>query len=230
MFCSRCQQTEPTPSASQSGSATTTQAQSVAAPAAATSLRTRATSNADPAPEPSASALVAPAAAAASGTALSPLPLVDAAGKPLPQTEERPTTDDPLFIWRMQQLMAAIRTDDPELGRAAFFPLIAYEQVKAIKDPKRDYEQRLLAAFLRDLHELHTKFQGRELTYSSVLLDEHNVKWMARGKEGNRLGYFRAVRAVLQLKDAQGKLEPVRITSMISWRGAWYVVHLSGFS
>ena len=52
---------------------------------------------------------------------------------------------------------------------------------------------------------------------------------MKPGSEGNKLGYYRVLRSALVYSDAQGRERELSVTSMISWRGEWYVVHLAGF-
>jgi hypothetical protein len=52
---------------------------------------------------------------------------------------------------------------------------------------------------------------------------------MKPGKEGNRVGYFRVLRSKLRIGLPEGRERTLELTSLISWRGEWYVVHLSGF-
>jgi hypothetical protein len=52
---------------------------------------------------------------------------------------------------------------------------------------------------------------------------------MKPGKEGNRLGYFRVLRSTLRFRLVNGTERAFELTSLISWRGEWYVVHLHGF-
>lgn len=52
---------------------------------------------------------------------------------------------------------------------------------------------------------------------------------MKPGSEGNRVGYFRVLRARLRAEDERGKEHTFEVTSLIAWRGEWYVVHLNGF-
>ena len=52
---------------------------------------------------------------------------------------------------------------------------------------------------------------------------------MKPGREGNKVGYHRVLRSKLRFKLASGKERTLELTSLISWRGEWYVVHLSGF-
>ena len=52
---------------------------------------------------------------------------------------------------------------------------------------------------------------------------------MKPNSEGNRIGYYRVLRSRLKVNKPDGSEVALEITSMISWRGEWYVVHLHGF-
>lgn len=173
----------------------------------------------------------APATDAASSTVDPVPPLRDNAGKPLPQTEEPPSFDSPSFQRRVELLFQAIVNDEPGLATAAFFPLVAYEQVKDIAQPARDHKFRLLAAFAKNIHEYHRQL-GKAPSQSKLLGISPSTlapRWMKPGTEGNKLGYFRLLRSKLKIADARGQTHEFEVTSMISWRGQWYVVHLNGF-
>jgi hypothetical protein len=53
---------------------------------------------------------------------------------------------------------------------------------------------------------------------------------MDPGSEGNRVGYYRVTHSQLRVRLPNGTERNLELTSLISWRGAWYVVHLHGFS
>jgi hypothetical protein len=187
------------------------------------------------APSVAASGTMPPSSAASVSGAPESVPqpsLHDAEGKPLPQTDERPRADDPAFLARLELLVRAIERDDPELARPAFFPVVAYQQVKAIEKPERDHEGRLMKAFARDVHEYHRALgtDAEGVRFVDLEIPEARVKFMKPGAEGNRLGYFRIVRPTLRLRTRDGKERSFEVTSLISWRGGWYVVHLHGFS
>ena len=55
------------------------------------------------------------------------------------------------------------------------------------------------------------------------------ARWINPGQEGNQLGYYRVLKSTLRYEKPDGTAGTVAITSMISWRGEWYVVHLTGF-
>lgn len=157
--------------------------------------------------------------------------LVGPGGGALPQSEEQPTTTSPAFRRRAELLLQAIREDRPEIARPAFFPVIAYRQVKAIERPERDWQYRLWRNFERDVHEYHQVLvrAGPEATGANLLVPEQRARWMKPGSEGNKIGYWRALRSELRYLDTSGREHAFEVTSLISWRGEWYVVHLHGF-
>jgi hypothetical protein len=131
----------------------------------------------------------------------------------------------------MQRLAEAILSGDASRAQDTFFPLVAYAQVKDVQKPERDYRFRLMAHFERDVRE-YRKALGRDAEraeFLGVSVPEERAAWMKPGKEGNRLGYFRVLRSRLRFRLPSGKEQSLELTSMISWRGEWYVVHLHGF-
>ena len=152
-------------------------------------------------------------------------------GKPLAQTEDRPTASSPAFKSRMDLLWKAIVTDDPAVADGVFFPVVAYEQVKDIEKPGSDWKHRLMKAFARSIHDYHQKLgtDSAAAKLVAVEIDEDRVKWMGPGKEGNKVGYHRVTRSRIRYRDAAGAEKKFELTSLISWRGEWFVVHLDGF-
>jgi hypothetical protein len=162
---------------------------------------------------------------------LSP-PLVAADATALPQTSDLPSLGSSGLRLRLERLVAAIAHDDPQRARPAFFPVVAYQQVKAIQDPERDWQARLVRAFERDIHDYH-RMLGREAAGAQLVglvSSGRAPRWMAPGSEGNRVGYYRMTRSRLRIRLADGAERDLELTSLISWRGAWYVVHLHGFA
>ena len=157
--------------------------------------------------------------------------LFDASGLPKPQTDELPSAEDPNFVGRVHQLCSAIIEGRPELAHKAFFPMTAYRQVKAVADPDRDFKIRLLSHFDRDIAEYHRRISNRHppVRCSGLRLPKGQARWMKPGSEYNRIGYYRVLRSQLDLTDADGNTTTLEVTSLISWRGQWYVVHLHGF-
>lgn len=191
----------------------------------------------DVAPPTSSSVAAATAANPASAppatehAADSPSALLDAQGKPLPQTDQRPSSTSAAFQERIALVGEAILTGNTEPAAAAFFPLLAYQQVKDVAKPERDYRFRLLANFKRDVLEYHHALgaEAAQAKFSGVTVSERDAKWMAPGSEGNKVGYFRVLRSHLHFTLPTGRTRDFELTSLISWRGEWYVVHLHGF-
>jgi hypothetical protein len=169
--------------------------------------------------------------AADRAAAAAQVPLLDASGKPLPQTDDRPTTSSASFQARMELLARAITTGDADMALPAFFPEVAYAQVKDIPKPERDWAARLVRAFRRDIAEYHRKLgpSAQKATFAGVKVAEARAKFMKPGSEGNRVGYYRALRSSLTFRLPSGEERSLELTSLISWRGEWYVVHLHGF-
>ena len=221
------------PSSSPAAAARNAPTPAPSAPAPNASADASATASA-PAPVASASGAPAPtpvASAPSPGADPEEPALVGPDGAPLPQTEARPSVTDERFKRRMQRVADAILSGDVEKARSAFFPLVAYAQVKDVQKPERDYRFRLMAHFERDVRE-YRKALGKAAEHAEFIgveVPEPRVEWMKPGKEGNRIGYFRVLRSKLRFRLADGKERSFELTSMISWRGEWYVVHLHGF-
>ena len=180
-----------------------------------------------PPPPPSASASQKPEPAS---TTLK-VELTGADGKLLPQNKDKPSTDDALFKARSRALWDAIVQDKPELAVEFFFPKIAYLDVKASQRPGRDWTHRLMAHFKRDIHKYHRKL-GRnrdKLTFERIKVEPGRVQWIKPGREYNKIGYYRVTRSQIVFRNVQGNIAALELTSLISWRGHWYVVHLDGF-
>lgn len=152
-------------------------------------------------------------------------------GTLLPQSDEKPATASPSFKRRMRALARAILSGEISQARQSFFPLTAYAQVKGVQHPERDYHNRLLAHFERDLKKYHRDLgdQAVQATFLGATVPMTRAEWMKRGSEGNRLGYYRVRHSKLRLKLMNGEERVFDLASLISWRGEWYVVHLAGF-
>ena len=99
--------------------------------------------------------------------------------------------------------------------------------MKAIDDPTTDYQQRLIANFDDDVHALHAQLganarqrgahRDRRARLQAVLVQP--------GEESNELPYWRVYGTTLHYT-LNGETQSMPVTSLISWRGQWYVVHL----
>lgn len=144
----------------------------------------------------------------------------------LPQTEEKPVASGAGFDARMRALADAIVTDDPTKGLTSFFPVSAYKQVKKNTDPAGDWNNRLIAQFKVDVHDMHTRLGANASAAKFMSVEVPNsATWVKPGEEYNLLPYWRVYNTNLKF-DVNGTTKSIPVASMISWRGQWYVVHL----
>jgi len=144
----------------------------------------------------------------------------------LPQTKTFPSATDPVFLAHMRELVAAVASDQPKLALSAFFPLPAYVQVKAIADPVNDWNVRLVADYKIDIGLAHKQLgpDASSAKFESVSIGA-GPTWVKPGVELNKGSYWRVFGTVVYCNVGSVTRYFV-ITSMISWRGEWYVVHL----
>jgi hypothetical protein len=139
-----------------------------------------------------------------------------------------PTAEGPAFEARRNALWDAIVHDDPDRAMPFFFPLPAYQQVKDVTDPAADWKHRLVAAYRRDIHALHARLgesaaQARLVAFE---VPEARARWVEPGEEWNKIGYYRVFGSKLRY-EVGGDERSFEVKSLISWRGEWFVVHLS---
>jgi hypothetical protein len=146
----------------------------------------------------------------------------------LEQTPDKPSATSARFTAGANALWKAIVTDDPEVAMPFFFPLGAYEQVKAISNPESDWRTRLVAAYREDIHALHNRLGSRvsAAQLQGIDVPEGQATWVQPGAEYNKGSYWRVFNAQLRYT-VDGQAGAFPIASMISWRGEWYVVHLN---
>ncbi len=127
----------------------------------------------------------------------------------------------------MRQLVRAIEADSPSLAQPLFFSESVYISMKTglIADPARDYRDRLIALYNLDLWAYHQRLVGSSTSFIRFEADPGLATWIAPGTCENRIGYWHepGVRLVVE-RDHQ--VVSALVTSLISWHGLWYVVHL----
>jgi hypothetical protein len=145
----------------------------------------------------------------------------------LPQTGALPSAADPSFQTRVRDLWRAMVDGVPAEGLPFFFPLGAYIQVKGISDPVHDYQTRLIVDYEQDIMTLHADLgaASASATMTGVTVPDE-AEWIRPGVEYNKGSYWRVYGTRVSYL-AGGVPGSFAVTSMISWRGEWYVVHLS---
>lgn len=177
------------------------------------------------------------AASAASATdaptrSPSPSPSVIAippAAPGLPQTTASPSATAPVFADEMTDLWTAIVTGNTTIALQSFFPLAAYQQVKAIGDPTTDWQSRLVGEYVLDIQAAHA-YLGPSASAAQlvqVIVPSQYASWIVPGDCYNKVGYWHVPGSRLVYR-VDGELRSIGVASLISWRGQWYVVHLGG--
>ena len=170
--------------------------------------------------------------ASAPGASVPPWPVVvpvPTVAANLHQTRGRPPARSAVFQAEMTDLWAGVVSGRPGLAMSAFFPLVAYEQVKAIADPAADWRDRLVAEFRADVVAAHDLIgrAARSARLVRVIVPEQQAGWIDPGVCYNGVGYWHAAGARVVYR-VGGQEKSFGIASLISWRGRWYVVHLGG--
>jgi hypothetical protein len=198
-------------------------------------LRTSPTRSAAPVPATTsstatttpASTTTAPPSSSTARTTTAPVvPKVDA-GR-LPQTRREPSFGLPLTA-QMQTIWSAIVADSPAAGRPVFFPESAYVKMKTgrIADAVSDYTWRLIAFYDLDLAAYHAHLGAHAATAKLIAVRSNPALavWIPAGACENSIGYWHLPGTRLVYTEG-GRTYSVRVASLISWRGVWYLVHL----
>lgn len=146
----------------------------------------------------------------------------------LPQTRVLPSASSQVFQGEMTDLWTAIVTGNPSVALQSFFPLSAYQQVKAISDPTADWNSRLAGDYVLDIKAAHY-YLGADAAQAqlveTIVPSPRYAAWIVPGVCYNKVGYWHVPGSRLVYR-VRGQIRSIGIASLISWRGQWYVVHL----
>jgi hypothetical protein len=145
----------------------------------------------------------------------------------------RQTAQEPAFGAalqnRMRTLWSAIVAESPSQGRQVFFPASAYLKMKTgvLPNPAGDFTWRLIAFFNLDLVAYHAHLGTTPAATKLIAVesDPSLATWIPPGACENTIGYWHLPGTRL-VYEVDGRISSVRVASLISWRGVWYVVHL----
>lgn len=149
------------------------------------------------------------------------------ASLPTTQTGRVPSAHTACFRAVVRALWRAVRSGSSHGALYAFFPLRAYEHVKAIGDPRADYADRLLVDYRLDLAAAHALLgsDAHAARLVRAIVPEAYVHWVPPGACYNGVGYYEVPNTRLVYR-VGGRVRSFGIASLIAWRGTWYVVHL----
>ncbi len=111
-----------------------------------------------------------------------------------------------------------------------FFPRSAYLQLKTLSYAGSDFDGRLYHDYRNDViadHRLVTAAGAKpaDIKVLGVDVPQASVHWVPPGVEANSIGYYQVSYPRIRYS-VNGQPRSYAISSMISWRGQWYVVHL----
>ncbi len=156
-----------------------------------------------------------------------PSPSVTVDPGALPQTPVRPVDNSAAVSALGAALWRAVVNDQPAAAMPFFFPLGAYQQLKALSDDAADYQGRLVAHFDLDVAAAHALLGTGAATATLVglVIPGSYVRWIPPGGCYNRLGYW-FVPGSREVYREGGAVRSFGIAALDSWRGRWYIIHL----
>ena len=145
----------------------------------------------------------------------------------LPQTDERPTAVG-RHLHRGRR--RPVGGDPSGQTRARAAVLLPEERVPPGESDQRsggDYQHRLIANYEDDIHTLHAQLgaNAANAQYVGISVPDDQAVFVQPGEESNKGTYWRVYGSTMQYQ-VDGQTGSFPVTSMISWRGEWYVVHL----
>lgn len=136
----------------------------------------------------------------------------------------RPLPDGRHLQEQGRSLLLAIATGNPALARSFFFPRRPFTPLKRSRDPDR-YWRILVAAYDNDILRLHR----RRRVWAGASFEDLRLgtppAWIAPGRERNRIGYYKTRDSRLFYR-LGGRQRSLRIHTLITWQGRFYVTHL----
>jgi hypothetical protein len=142
-----------------------------------------------------------------------------------PAKEALPTYPSDELTTRARHLLEAIAKDDPTLAADIVFPRDAYIEAKDAPDPGKQWDDKVLGAFQKQVHALHKRTQGVEHAQfagfelgqpiGQVVPKKHDMAMTLWHVRHSRLAFT-----------VEGKPLRFDLGELMSWKGAWYVVDL----
>jgi len=142
-----------------------------------------------------------------------------------PAKEALPSFPSEDLTLRARHLLEAIAKDDPTLAADIVFPRDGYIEAKDAADPGKQWDDKVMGAFQRQVHLLHKRTAGVERAVfvgfdigqpiSQVVPKKHDMTMTLWKVRHSRLDFT-----------VDGKTLHVDLAEMMSWKGAWYVLDL----
>lgn len=149
----------------------------------------------------------------------------------LVQTMVKPPLHDPALDRRMASFFAGLRDYNNAEADKAFLPMPYYVVLKQGGGNEADWNNRLITHYHQQLAELRARFRSvlPSAVYNGYSVRSATAHTVPVGAEQNKAPYWQVYMTTMAFKDKAGHPHNFVINTMISFRGAWYVVHVIGY-
>ena len=147
------------------------------------------------------------------------------------QTMAKPPLHDPALDGRMASFFTGLRDYNNAEADKAFLPKAFYVALKQGGGNEADWNNRLMTHYHQQLAELRARFRSvlPGAVYNGYSVKSATAHTVRVGAEQNKAPYWQVYTTTMAFKDKNGQPHSFVINTMISFRGAWYVVHVIGY-
>ena len=150
---------------------------------------------------------------------------------PLVQNMVKPPLHDPVLDQRMADFFYGLRDYNNARADKAFLPMRYYVVLKAGGGNEADWNNRLLTHYHQQLAELRARFRTvlPGATYRGYAIKSATAHTVPVGAEMNKAPYWQVYQTTMAFRDKNNQPHNFIINTMISFRGAWWIVHVIGY-
>jgi hypothetical protein len=142
-----------------------------------------------------------------------------------PSKEALPAYPTDELTIRARHLLEAIKKDDPTLATDIVFPRDAYIEAKDASDPGKQWDDKVMGAFQKQVHALHKRAQGIEHAQFTGFELGQPIGQVVPKKHDMTMTLWHVRHSRLEFT-VEGKPLRFDLGELMSWKGAWYVVDL----
>jgi len=136
-----------------------------------------------------------------------------------------PLSESDDLTTRARHLLEAIAKDDPSLATDIIFPRDAYLLAKDAADPGKQWDNKVMGAFQKQVHLLHKRTSGVERAQFTSFEIGQPIGQVVPKRRDMRLTLWRVRHSRLNFT-IEGKALRFDLGELMSWKGAWYVVQV----
>jgi hypothetical protein len=142
-----------------------------------------------------------------------------------PAKEALPAFPSDDLTTRARHLLEAIAKDDPSLATDIVFPRDAYIEAKDAVEPGKQWDNKVMGAFQKQVHALHKRTNGAPRAQFVSFEIGQPISQVVPKKHDMVLTLWRVRHCRLDFT-IDGKPMRFDLAELMSWKGAWYVLDL----